>query len=81
MSTAGFVWSIDFGRMYGKIVDLRTREGFVRRAKLTEVRYYTLTINGIVIEVPDTILLDGDDEIPFAQIETMSVADEEEEDA
>lgn len=73
MSEPMFTWSIDFGPMLNKKVEVTTREGFVRLATLTDVRYFSLSINSIEIDCPDEIVLNNDDVIPFAQIKSMSL--------
>ncbi len=61
-------WLIDLSPMVNKRVKLETKEGHIRKALLTEVRFAGLKLQGQDVEYPTEVVLDGDDPIAFTQI-------------
>lgn len=67
-------WQIDLSGLIDQDVKLSTKEGFNRKGKLTKVNFGSLVIDGDLVEYPTEIVLNGDDPIPFTQIEQLSLA-------
>jgi len=69
-------WVIDLGDLIETQVRVETREGVLRHGVLSEVRWTTLSINEVEVQLPHQIILDGEDYIPFEQIKLLTqVAD------
>jgi hypothetical protein len=66
-------WVIDLGGLIDQDVKLSTKEGFNRKGKLTKVNFGELVIEGDTVQYPTEIILNGDDPIPFTQIEKLSL--------
>jgi len=57
--------------LVGKTVLLETKEGFVRKALVTELRCDHMEINGVACKLPIEIVLSEDDPLPVSQIRSI----------
>ena len=69
----------DATKYLGKAVEIETREGAIRTATLTEIKWGTMEMDGVEIRFPRRVYLNGDDHdfMPFdtiAKIKNISRA-------